>query len=182
MQGFERDTLMVVFNSKRVWLVHLVANALLMIAFFYWTRIPEETGWYVALTLVGGLLIAFATLCLHSATLDYFGVSSERCFANRWMGAAFTALIPAEQCDAPHYVLRLALDDLVPLLLPVARVVIAHRRTGCDEELSRICERRRVSSDSPLALLDRVSRLLRNRGLHPVHACMDGPAQIISAK
>jgi hypothetical protein len=27
------------------------------------------------------LLIAFATLCLHSATLDYFGVSSERCFA-----------------------------------------------------------------------------------------------------
>ncbi len=80
MQGFERDTLMAVFNSKRVWLVHLIANALLMIAFFYWTRIPEETGWYVALTLVGGLLIALVTLWLHSATFDYFSVASERCF------------------------------------------------------------------------------------------------------
>src|SRR6476646_3041458 len=82
MQGFERDTLTTVFDSKRVWLVHLVVNALLMIAVFYWTRIPEETGWYVALTLVGGLLIAFATLWLHSATFDYFGVASERCFVS----------------------------------------------------------------------------------------------------
>jgi len=80
MQGFERDTLMAVVSSKRVWLVHLIANALLMIAFFYWTRIPEETGWYVALTLVGGLLIVLVTLWLHSATFDYFGVASERCF------------------------------------------------------------------------------------------------------
>lgn len=82
IQGFERDTLIAVFNSKRVWLVHLVTNALLMIAFFYWTRIPEETGWYVALTFVGGLLIAFATLWLHSATFDYFSVASEHCFVS----------------------------------------------------------------------------------------------------
>jgi len=80
MQGFERDTLMAVVSSKRVWLVHLIANALLMIAFFYWTRIPEETGWYVALTLIGGLLIVLLTLWLHSATFEYFGVASERCF------------------------------------------------------------------------------------------------------
>ena len=45
MSGFERDTLDVVLSGKRVWLVHVLANALLMIAFFYWTRIPEETGW-----------------------------------------------------------------------------------------------------------------------------------------
>jgi hypothetical protein len=72
MQGFERDTMMAVVNSKRVWLLHAAANALLMVAFFYWTRIPEETGLQFALTVAGGLLIAFVTLWLHSATFDYF--------------------------------------------------------------------------------------------------------------
>ena len=33
MQGFERDTLSTAFNSKRVWLVHLITNALLMLVF-----------------------------------------------------------------------------------------------------------------------------------------------------
>ena len=72
MQGFERDTAMVIVNSKRVWLLHATANALLMVAFFYWTRIPEESGLQFALTVVSGLLIAFVTLWLHSATFDYF--------------------------------------------------------------------------------------------------------------
>lgn len=72
MQGFERYTLMSVANSKRVWLVHVVANALLMVAFFYWTRIPEASGLQFALTVVSGVLIAFVALWLHSATFDYF--------------------------------------------------------------------------------------------------------------
>jgi hypothetical protein len=72
MQGFERDTAMLIVNSKRVWLLHAAANALLIVAFFYWTRIPEESGLQFSLTLVGGLLIAFVTLWLHSATFDYF--------------------------------------------------------------------------------------------------------------
>jgi len=72
MQGFERYTLLSVVNSKGVWLVHVVTNALLMVAFFYWTRIPEESGLQFGLTVVSGLLIAFVTLWLHSATLDYF--------------------------------------------------------------------------------------------------------------
>ena len=80
MPGFERDTLDVVLSGKRVWLVHVLANALLMIAFFYWTRIPEETGWQFALTIIGGFGIAFVTLWLHSATFDYFSLASERCF------------------------------------------------------------------------------------------------------
>ena len=80
MQSFERDTLGAVLSSKWVWLAHVVANALLMIAFFYWTRIPEETGWQFALTIIGGLAIAFVTLWLHSATFDYFNLASERCF------------------------------------------------------------------------------------------------------
>ena len=80
MRGFERDTWSAFINSKRVWLVHVVANALLMTAFFYWIRIPEEAGWQFALTICGALVIAFCTLWLHSATFDYFGTTSERCF------------------------------------------------------------------------------------------------------
>lgn len=80
MQGFERDTWTAVVNSKRVWLAHIIVNALLMIAFFYWTRIPEETGWQFTLTVVCGLGIGFVTLWLHSATFDYFSVSSENRF------------------------------------------------------------------------------------------------------
>jgi hypothetical protein len=71
-QGFARDLLAVVLRSKAVWLAHLVANALLLIAFFYWTRIPDETGWQFTVTVVTGLIIAFVTLWLHSATFIYF--------------------------------------------------------------------------------------------------------------
>lgn len=80
MQGFERDTLSAVFSSKRVWLVHLVANALLMVAFFYWIRIPEETGWQLVLALFGALAIAICTSSLHAGTFDYFSMGSEQQF------------------------------------------------------------------------------------------------------
>ena len=80
MIDFERETLTAVFNSKRVWAIHLVMNASLMVAFFYWTRIPEETGWQFTLTVIGGLAIAFVTLWLHSATFDFFRPSSEKIF------------------------------------------------------------------------------------------------------
>jgi hypothetical protein len=93
MQGFERDTLTAVINSKRVWLAHVVANALLMIAFFFWTRIPEETGWQFALTAVCGLAIGFVTLWLHCATFAYFSPASDRCFRASLRGSV--ARIPA---------------------------------------------------------------------------------------
>jgi hypothetical protein len=80
MHGFERDTLSAVIDSKRVWAVHVVANALLLLAFFYWIRIPEESGWEFALTFLGGLAIAFGTACLHCATFDYFSLASDRRF------------------------------------------------------------------------------------------------------
>jgi hypothetical protein len=80
MKGFEADTLRNVMDSKRVGLVHAVGNALLMIAFFYWTRIPEENGWQFSLTVVGGAAIGFATLWLHCATFSFFRPTSERSF------------------------------------------------------------------------------------------------------
>jgi hypothetical protein len=93
MQGFERDTLTAVLNSKRVWLTHVIANLLLVTAFFYWTRIPDETGWQFALTVLAGLMIVFVILWLHSGTFLYFKPSSER----RWGASLRTSLarVPA---------------------------------------------------------------------------------------
>ena len=77
--GIERDSVMAVLQSKRVWLAHVVGNALLFVAFFYWVQIKEETGGKFALSVVGGLLILLCTLLLHGATFDYFreGTSSS---------------------------------------------------------------------------------------------------------
>ncbi len=78
MQGFERDILVTVWQGKLLWLIHVVANASLMIAFFYWLRIPEESALQLAFTAASGLLIAVATLWLHAATFDYFQLSEHR--------------------------------------------------------------------------------------------------------
>src|SRR5260370_6955054 len=82
MQGFERDTLAAVLSSKRLWLAHVITNALLMIAFFYWTRIPEETGWQFALTIIGGFPIAFVTLWLPCPPFHYLTLPSEPLLPN----------------------------------------------------------------------------------------------------
>jgi hypothetical protein len=77
---FVRDVWVTVFNGKRVWLAHVIVNALLLISFFFWTQIPEENAWLFSLTLLSGLVIAFVGLWLHSATFDYFGAISEPSF------------------------------------------------------------------------------------------------------
>lgn len=81
MNGLERATLDDVLMSKRVWLIHLVTNALLLVGFFYWTRIPEATGVQFAFTIVFGLAIAFVALWLQSATFHYFRPRSDHHFA-----------------------------------------------------------------------------------------------------
>lgn len=93
MQGFERDTLTAVMNSKRVWLTQVIANLLLVTAFFFWTRIPDEKGWQFALTVLAGLMIVFVILWLHSGTFVYFMSGSER----RWGASLRTSLarVPA---------------------------------------------------------------------------------------
>ena len=77
LEGFERETLITVLNSKRVWLVHVIVNALLMVAFFYWTRIPEASGFQFAMSVLSGLIILFVTLELHCATFDYFRLAGN---------------------------------------------------------------------------------------------------------
>ncbi|HVZ17904.1 MAG TPA: hypothetical protein VG897_12350 [Terriglobales bacterium] len=72
MAGFEHDTFSAVWNSKRVWLIHIFANALLFAAFFYWLRIDEESSFHVAISVLMGAAIILCTMWLHAATLDYF--------------------------------------------------------------------------------------------------------------
>ncbi|HWR14262.1 MAG TPA: hypothetical protein VN577_05515 [Terriglobales bacterium] len=72
MTDFERDSLLAVLHSKGVWLIHVIVNALLILSFFYWTRIPDERGWQFTMSVISGLSIVFITLWLHSATFDYF--------------------------------------------------------------------------------------------------------------
>ena len=80
--GMERDSVMAVLHSKRVWLVHVIGNALLFAAFFYWLQINEETGARFAAAVVSGLLIGFFTLTLHGATFDYFREGTDSSFAS----------------------------------------------------------------------------------------------------
>ncbi len=82
MNTFERDSVVAVLQSKRVWLVHVIVNALLFAAFFYWLQIKEETGVSFALTVVSGLLIVFCSLLLHGATFDYFREGSASSFVS----------------------------------------------------------------------------------------------------
>jgi len=72
MAGFEHNTLFAVWNSKRVWLIHMLANALLFTAFFYWLRIDDESSSHVGITILMGAAIILCTMWLHAATMDYF--------------------------------------------------------------------------------------------------------------
>ncbi len=72
LQGLFRQSTAAVWNSKLVWLMHVLANATLFVAFFYWLRIPDERGWQFSITIVTGLAIAFLILWLHCATFDHF--------------------------------------------------------------------------------------------------------------
>jgi len=87
MQSFERETLNAVWQSKSVWLAHVVVNAALMLAFFYWLKIHDSNGGMFALTVIWGLVIAFVTLSLHAATFDFFR-HSPRVFTSSLRRAA----------------------------------------------------------------------------------------------
>lgn len=80
--NIERDSVMAVLQSKRAWLVHVVCNALLFGAFFYWLQIKEETGAWFVVSVVAGLLIVFFTLLLHGATFAYFREGTGSSFAS----------------------------------------------------------------------------------------------------
>jgi hypothetical protein len=80
--SIERDSVMAVLHSKRVWLIHVIGNALLFGAFFYWLQIKEDSGTWFAVTVASGLLIVFLVLLLHGATFSYFREGAGSSFAS----------------------------------------------------------------------------------------------------
>jgi hypothetical protein len=59
-------------NSKRVWLIQLVGNALLFGLFAGWLLLPVATELHVLLNAVAILTLAAAWLVLHAGTLSFY--------------------------------------------------------------------------------------------------------------
>jgi len=78
----EPNPVTAVLNSKRIWLVHIVANALLFTAFFHWLRISDESAAWFTLSVVAALALTFLLLLLHSATFAYFRMGTESSFVS----------------------------------------------------------------------------------------------------
>lgn len=75
MRGFERDTLSVVWQSKRVWLAHVTLNLALIAAFYLWLLIPDRRGWQIGVTAIAALIWLTIALWLHASTFQYFSAA-----------------------------------------------------------------------------------------------------------
>jgi hypothetical protein len=65
------DAILKGLGDRKLWLLHSVANPLLLALFAGWLLIPEASGWELGLSVVGVVLLVGATLLLHSSTLGY---------------------------------------------------------------------------------------------------------------
>lgn len=59
-------------HRKRVWAAQAVGNLVLGALFYGWLRIPDQSGWQFAATLMLGGVIAAGVLALQGGTLVYF--------------------------------------------------------------------------------------------------------------
>jgi len=60
------------WRSKRIWLLQLVLNALLLFAFWLWLSVPEAHVWEVAFSFLLAVVIVWTELWLQCATLAHF--------------------------------------------------------------------------------------------------------------
>ena len=70
MRALMRHSLATLRNPRLIGL-HLVLNAILLVAASLWLLIPEAHVWQLILAGVSGLLILLVFLWLHSGTLAY---------------------------------------------------------------------------------------------------------------
>lgn len=68
----EREAVAAVWRRKRLWLLHLTGNAVLLAAGYTWLWIPDEKAWQVAASAVLGLVLLAGALWLHGGSLAYF--------------------------------------------------------------------------------------------------------------
>lgn len=70
--GLERQAWAAVWREKRLWLLHVVANAVLLVAGYAWLWIPDERVWHLAGSALLALVLLGAVLWLHAGTLSFF--------------------------------------------------------------------------------------------------------------
>jgi hypothetical protein len=71
----EKQILAAVWNRKALWLLHLIANAVLLAWIYQWLGIPDQTVSDLIFSVLSALAIVTLTLWLHGATLAYFGAA-----------------------------------------------------------------------------------------------------------
>lgn len=66
------------FHHPRLWLLQFLGNALIILIFLLWLRIPDAYWWQLFFQVMIALLIVVGALWLHGGTLNYYsGVSSD---------------------------------------------------------------------------------------------------------
>jgi len=70
--GSLRDTVVALFQSKRVWLLQFLVNPVLFAIGMLWLLIPEAQAWQVIATTLAALVLLVALLWLNGATFAYF--------------------------------------------------------------------------------------------------------------
>jgi hypothetical protein len=66
------DALKATGKSKRLWLLHFIVNAALIVGAALWLRIPDASAWQLLFAAIAALVLVVAALWLHSGTLAYF--------------------------------------------------------------------------------------------------------------
>jgi hypothetical protein len=62
----------------KLWLLNIVANAAVLMIWYFWLTIPDARGWQVAATAVIGVVTIFLVLWLRAGTLAWFRISKFR--------------------------------------------------------------------------------------------------------
>lgn len=68
----------------KLWLLNLAANAVLLVAVYFWLLIPDARGWQVAGSALLAALVIFLVLWLRAGTLAYFRIAEFRRQGTVW--------------------------------------------------------------------------------------------------
>jgi hypothetical protein len=68
----------------KLWLLNIVANAAMLVAWYYWLLIPDARGWQVGTSALLAVVVVFSVLWLRAGTLAWFRVLEFRKEAGIW--------------------------------------------------------------------------------------------------
>jgi hypothetical protein len=68
----------------KLWLLNIVANAAVLVAWYYWLLIPDGRGWQVGTSALLAVVVIFSVLWLRAGTLAWFRALEFRKEAGIW--------------------------------------------------------------------------------------------------